>query len=1171
MLEKWNRGATLSGVLFIAAALGFLDTARAQSVTITTSGGQALSGALAFSVAAGSLSTAQTLNVTTPPNNGNTLVITVPAQYSQWLVVTPNSAVNTPGQIQVSVNAASLSVGTVSGNFSIALENNAQSAQTVSVNATITGTSALSASPSSLSFTAVAGQSFGTPQNCAQQNFANTCQVAISSTAGTIAYNVTASPTTWLVPDQFSGSTSGAPMNIGVNASTLSQGIYTGQIEVQSTTTPSDSVTIAVTLTVTSSATLSATPTGLNFYYTTGGAVPGAQPITVSSTGGAIAFDVNQSAGSQSWLKVSILSGVASNGNPATVTVSVTPTAAMTPGPYTATLNLTSPNSSATVNVTLTVSQNPFLTVNTNQLAFSAQFAGTPPATQGITVGSTGGTLNFTATASSTPAWLAVSPSGGVTGPNAGALTVGVSQTGLNALSVGTYQGTITIAPTNGDQYSLVVQVTLTVGVSSTLVAAPSQLVFSYQIGQAQPAAQTVALLSTGPSAAFTIQIPQTGGANCGTGTWLTATALQSPQATPNTLSVGVNTTGMTAGTCNGIVKILYTGLTGPAETDVQVTLFVSTSPLLTISQPNGFGYDVAPLGTNTPIQHTIAIGSTDGSAVQYTVAPPQSAPCPWLTAAPATGSNPGTSPTQIQVQILPGCITTPAPYLGAIQITSPGLPTPVTLSLNLVVTSTVQVSVAPQTLTFNEAQGGAQPPSQTLNFTVSGGNAAFVATPSSNFNWLTVSPSSGNTSLGKISVSVNNNTLPANTYNGSINITFVNAETASATIPVQLVVGPAETLTASPTSLSFSYQLSGAVPAAQTLTLASTGGSANFNVAATSTGSWLSVTPASGSTGSSGSQTVSVSINPANIPTSAAAGQSLTGSLSITAPGVLANPITIPVTLAITSAPTPSVSTISTSAVNNGYGPIAPGELITIKGTNLGPGCATGGGCVSGGVSFTVGANGAVSSTLAGVGVTFDGIAGTPSYVSPTQINVIVPWEIAGRTSTTMVVSYNGVPSTGLSEQVVAVAPGIFTQNATGSGQVAAVNLSSSAASVYNGPAGQNYPGTTTAMAPAPAGTDVALFLTGGGVTSPASVTGSVNPSAAVPLQNWTPGSSTVTATIGNQPAMVLYAGAAPTLVTGVVQINLQIPAGVTGSALPVVITIDGVTTQTTATIAVQ
>jgi uncharacterized protein (TIGR03437 family) len=268
-------------------------------------------------------------------------------------------------------------------------------------------------------------------------------------------------------------------------------------------------------------------------------------------------------------------------------------------------------------------------------------------------------------------------------------------------------------------------------------------------------------------------------------------------------------------------------------------------------------------------------------------------------------------------------------------------------------------------------------------------------------------------------------------------------------------------------------------------------------------------------------------------------------------------------VTVNVNASAVPAPTTVLNSSIATSIGAIAPGELIAILGTNLGPATP---------VSFTVNAQGTVNSTLGGVQVTFDGIAGTPTYVSATQINVIVPWEIAGRTSTTMVVSYNGTPAPGLPLQVAAVAPGIFTQNATGSGQAAAVNLSSTAASPYNGPAGGTYTGTNLATAPAAPGSFIALFLTGGGLTSPGSVDGSVNPSSTLlPLKNWTPGLGIVSATIGGQPAVVQFAGAAPTLITGVVQINLQVPGGISGNALPVIITIDGVQTQVTATVAVQ
>jgi uncharacterized protein (TIGR03437 family) len=62
------------------------------------------------------------------------------------------------------------------------------------------------------------------------------------------------------------------------------------------------------------------------------------------------------------------------------------------------------------------------------------------------------------------------------------------------------------------------------------------------------------------------------------------------------------------------------------------------------------------------------------------------------------------------------------------------------------------------------------------------------------------------------------------------------------------------------------------------------------------------------------------------------------------------------------------------------------------------------------------------------------------------------------------------------------------------------------------------------------------------------------------------------VTVTIGGQSATVLYQGAAPGLVAGVSQINVQVPAGVTpGSAVPVTITVGGVASVNTVTMAVK
>jgi uncharacterized protein (TIGR03437 family) len=97
----------------------------------------------------------------------------------------------------------------------------------------------------------------------------------------------------------------------------------------------------------------------------------------------------------------------------------------------------------------------------------------------------------------------------------------------------------------------------------------------------------------------------------------------------------------------------------------------------------------------------------------------------------------------------------------------------------------------------------------------------------------------------------------------------------------------------------------------------------------------------------------------------------------------------------------------------------------------------------------------------------------------------------------------------------------------------------------------------------PAAAGSVVAVYATGGGQVDPPDSTGATTGGIArVP--------GTVTATIGGQAAQVLYAGHAPGEVAGVLQINLQVPDGVSGD-VPVVLWVGDAQSQTTATVAVK
>jgi trimeric autotransporter adhesin len=224
-------------------------------------------------------------------------------------------------------------------------------------------------------------------------------------------------------------------------------------------------------------------------------------------------------------------------------------------------------------------------------------------------------------------------------------------------------------------------------------------------------------------------------------------------------------------------------------------------------------------------------------------------------------------------------------------------------------------------------------------------------------------------------------------------------------------------------------------------------------------------------------------------------------------------------------------------SAASNQSNPVSPGDLVTIYGSGLGP---------TGTVYQLV--NGMVPETLSGTTVYFNNAAAPILYASTNQINVVVPFGIQGTTAQ-VVVNYLGQNSAPQTVNVVAAAPALFTLNATGSGQAAALNQDFS----VNGPSN-----------PAKAGSYIILYGTGAGLTNPPSQDGAV---AAVPLPLPV---LPITVTIGGQSATTSYAGAAPALVDGVIQINATVPSGLgSGSvAVPVVMQINGSSSQNGVTI---
>ena len=241
-----------------------------------------------------------------------------------------------------------------------------------------------------------------------------------------------------------------------------------------------------------------------------------------------------------------------------------------------------------------------------------------------------------------------------------------------------------------------------------------------------------------------------------------------------------------------------------------------------------------------------------------------------------------------------------------------------------------------------------------------------------------------------------------------------------------------------------------------------------------------------------------------------------------------------------------PGTISISASGIVNAAsyagGGVAPGEIVAIFGSGIGPNVLA---------NLQVDANGHLATTLAGVQVLFDGNPAPLIYVLSTQVSAVVPYGVNGNPSTQVQVSYQGQNSSAVTVPVTTSAPGIFSFDGSGSGAGAILNQDGSLNSIGN---------------PAASGSIIVLYATGEGQTSPGGVDGQLDGSPAPkPLQS-------VTATVGGTQATVIYAGGVSGLVAGVIQVNVQMPAGVTpGDAVPVTLNIGGANSQTGVTVAIR
>ena len=227
---------------------------------------------------------------------------------------------------------------------------------------------------------------------------------------------------------------------------------------------------------------------------------------------------------------------------------------------------------------------------------------------------------------------------------------------------------------------------------------------------------------------------------------------------------------------------------------------------------------------------------------------------------------------------------------------------------------------------------------------------------------------------------------------------------------------------------------------------------------------------------------------------------------------------------------PVPAIRSVKDAAsFQSGQG-LAPGSYIAIFGTALSD------------------ATQALSTdflpyAMSAVSVSFysaDGAQRWPGrlwYVSPTQINVQIPWELAGLASAQMTVNVGDV-SLPYTLTIAPELPALFESNRLAVAQ------------------DENYQ-LITAANPAQRGKYVILYANGLGAVANPPASGEITPAGNPDATVITP-----TVTLGKMPAQVLFSGLTPGSI-GLYQIDVVIPANAPSGLQPVVISENGISSQ--------
>jgi uncharacterized protein (TIGR03437 family) len=657
---------------------------------------------------------------------------------------------------------------------------------------------------------------------------------------------------------------------------------------------------------------------------------------------------------------------------------------------------------------------------------------------------------------------------------------------------------------------------------------------FMYTLGGTVPNAQTVTVGTT----SFPQQITVTPSYASG-GTWFTVTPTFG--TTPQQITITIDPARLaqlTAGTYTGSVRVQSTS----SDITIPVSLTISGSALISV-EPLTIEPFTWQAGQAPPPERTIIIRSTDATNQPFSLNVEYGTGASgWLLLSPQGSGSTGTTGTVLRLAVNTTAISTPGTYEATVVIQPTGVQSApaVRIPVRFTISGSAQVTATPASITATQ-NGTTVPAAQTITLTSQTPGLTFIA--QGNQPWIRVTPTSGSVTSQGTAVTVNfeSANLAPGEYTGNVTINVSGVQVI--TIPVALRVQTGATLQVSPTTLTFAATQGAAAPAAQTLNLTSSSAAViNFTATATSTvgnTSWLRVEPASGTTPGS----LRVSVDPAGL----AAG-TYNGVITINSTNASNPSVTVNVTMTVSAPALPQIRALLNSASGLARG-VSPGMIATLFGSNMAPSTQT----------FPTITNNMVPTTLADVQVLFDNVPAPILYAGPgggqDQVNLIVPYGVGGRQSASVVVSYRGVRSNPITYSVTESSPGIFTVPSGGSGQGAVLNENNTVNAAAN---------------PARRGQVIQIYATGEGLVVPAVTEGQViQPVAAELRRPILP----VQVRLGDMVLNPEYAGSAPGLVSGALQVNVRIPENFPVTAtqnVPVTIQVGSVASQAGVTVAV-